>query len=107
MASEIGEDEKIVSSICNKTRALGITTLLKLLLANPDIDANWLLVGRRHTSLSYELNVDGFFNLVASEGSEPYGIPKDTPQSVRALIQKQQETIHHLSATIDRLTSDK
>jgi len=46
MALLIGEDERVVSAICTGKRAPGLTTLLKLLNQNPQVDANWLLVGR-------------------------------------------------------------
>lgn len=45
MSNAIGEDERIVSAICNRTRPLGQSTLMKLLLGIPTIDANWLLTG--------------------------------------------------------------
>lgn len=46
MALAIGEDERVVSAICTGKRAPGLTTLLKLISSNTDVDANWLLVGR-------------------------------------------------------------
>lgn len=51
MALAIGEDERVVSAICTGKRAPGLTTLLKLISSNTDVDANWLLVGRTpHTT---------------------------------------------------------
>lgn len=44
-SKKIGEDDKIVSSICRKSRSAGQTTILKLIQALPEIDANWLLTG--------------------------------------------------------------
>lgn len=56
MSNAIGEDERIVSAICSGTRPLGQSTLMKLLLGVPTIDANWLLTGvgsmQRHSSQS-------------------------------------------------------
>lgn len=46
MASEIGEEERILSAMCTGSRNIGLTVILKLLYTNPDIDANWLLTGR-------------------------------------------------------------
>lgn len=44
-SKKIGENDKIVSAICNKSRSAGQTTILKLLQSMPDIDANWLMTG--------------------------------------------------------------
>lgn len=44
-AQRIGEDDRVVSAICRKSRSAGQTTILKLLQSMPEIDANWLLTG--------------------------------------------------------------
>ena len=44
-AQRIGEDDRVVSAICRKSRSAGQTTILKLLQSMPEVDANWLLTG--------------------------------------------------------------
>lgn len=107
MASDMGVNENILSGMCCGSRIIGLTDILRLLESIPEVDANWLLLGRRHTPRPYDFNEDDLLSIVASESPEPYGLPKDTPQAVRLLIQKQQDTINHLSSTVDKLSSNK
>lgn len=79
MASAIGENEKNLSSMLCGSRNIGLTSILKLLNANPEIDANWLLTGRipRPTTKLYEKNEERAV-LMASEPKVPYGSKTDT-----------------------------
>lgn len=79
MARAIGENENILGAICSGHRAPGLTTILKIVNANPDVDANWLLTGRipRPTTKLYEKNEERAV-LMASEPKVPYGSKTDT-----------------------------
>jgi hypothetical protein len=75
MASAIGENEKNLSSMLCGSRNIGLTSILKLLNANPEIDANWLL-GRIPSPepKPYTHDEEETSSLVAAEEPEPYGI---------------------------------
>ena len=76
-AIAIGENENILSAMCSGSRNIGLTTILKVLDAHPDIDANWLL-GRIPSPepKPYTHDEEEATSLVAAEEAEPYGRPK-------------------------------
>lgn len=51
MSTKIGENDKIINAICNGSRELGISTIVRLSLSTPAIDINWLLSGRGSMTL--------------------------------------------------------
>ena len=77
MAYEIGEDERVVSAICTGKRAPGLTTLLKLVASNPQVDANWLLVGRvpRADVRPYRADESEELASIVAEPPAEYGNP--------------------------------
>jgi hypothetical protein len=78
MAIAIGENEGIISSICGGTRPIGLTTILRLANANPDVDMNWLLTGRfPKKAQPYKMD-EAPSVLMAAEPSEPYGKKTDS-----------------------------
>lgn len=95
MSSKIGEDERVVSAICTGKRSAGLSTILKLLDAVPDIDANWLLFGRgsmiRHEVASVNVS-DSPQTTVNSTISAPVELV--------TLLNSQQETIKSLTDII-------
>lgn len=70
-AIAIGENENILSAMCSGSRNIGLTTILKVLDAHPDIDANWLL-GRIPSpeSKPYSRDEEETAPMVAAEESE-------------------------------------
>ena len=72
MALQICEDERVVSAICTGKRAPGLTTLLKLLSNNPQVDANWLLIGRvpNNTALTQQEETASHVDMVSLEKYE-------------------------------------
>jgi len=102
MASDMGVEENSLSAMCNGSRNIGITDVLRLLETIPDVDANWLLMGRIPKSYSSKPEEE-VFDMVA-EDSTPYGIPEGTPPFFQTLLQKQQETISRMSKIIDKLS---
>lgn len=102
MASDMGVDRNSLSGMCNGSRNIGITDVLRLLETIPDVDANWLLMGRIPKSYSSKPEEE-VFDMVA-EDSTPYGIPEGTPPFFQTLLQKQQETISRMSKIIDKLS---
>lgn len=77
MASEIGEEERILSAMCVGSRNIGLTVILKLLAANPDIDANWLLTGRipKADALPYKNDEEETLMSMVAEPPAEYGNP--------------------------------
>ena len=77
MANSIGENENVLGSICLGNRPPGLSTILKIVNSNPDIDANWLLTGRipRPAVLPYKNDEESL--PVAAEEPAEYGNPPD------------------------------
>lgn len=46
MSDKIGENDKVLNAICNGSRELGLSTIVRLCRSTPDIDINWLISGR-------------------------------------------------------------
>ena len=76
MASAIGENEKNLSSMLCGSRNIGLTSILKLLNANPEIDANWLLGRIPSPEPKPYAAEEETAPMVAAMETEPYGRPK-------------------------------
>jgi predicted transcriptional regulator len=97
MSSKIGEDERVVSAICTGKRSAGLSTILKLLDAVPDIDANWLLFGRGSMIRREVASVN-----VSDSPQTTVNSTISAPVELVTLLNSQQETIKTLT---DLLTS--
>ena len=97
MSSKIGEDERVVSAICTGKRSAGLSTILKLLDAVPDIDANWLLFGRGSMIRREVASVN-----VSDSPQTTVNSTISAPVELVTLLNSQQETIKKLT---DLLTS--
>ena len=73
MASAIGENEKNLSSMLCGSRNIGLTSILKLLNANPEIDANWLLGRIPSPEPKPNAAEEETAPMVAAEDLEPFG----------------------------------
>lgn len=102
MSEQIGEDERVVSSICTKKRAVGLVTILKLLNANPNINANWLLLGRGQMLVSQpqSFNISSSPKATINNGD----MKVDMPVGIVELLNSQQETIKKLTSVIENLS---
>ena len=77
MAIAIGENENILSAICRGQRVPGFTTILKIVASCPEVDANWLLVGRvpRPDSKPYRADESEELASIVAEPPAEYGNP--------------------------------
>lgn len=95
MSSKIGEDERVVSAICTGKRSAGLSTILKLLDAVPDIDANWLLFGRGSMIRREVASVN-----VSDSPQTTVNSTISAPVELVTLLNSQQETIKKLTDII-------
>ena len=95
MSSKIGEDERVVSAICTGKRSAGLSTILKLLDAVPDIDANWLLFGRGSMIRREVASVN-----VSDSPQTTVNSTISAPVELVTLLNSQQETIKKLTEII-------
>jgi hypothetical protein len=105
-ASKIGEKEQNLSSICTGSRPVGLTSIMKLLVAIPEVDANWLLLGKGQmikTNQGKNLNVS--FSPKATVANGDMEIRSN--DGIIELLNKQQETIRHLTSLVSELTLQK
>lgn len=103
-ASKIGEKEQNLSSICTGSRPVGLTSIMKLLVAIPEVDANWLLLGKGDMVKKKQgrnLKVTDSPQATVSNGDMSINAPKE----LLALLVSQQETIKQQSETIKDLIS--
>ena len=99
MSSKIGEDERVVSAICTGKRSAGLSTIIKLLDAVPDIDANWLLFGRGSMIRKELASVN-----VSDSPQTTVNSTISAPVELVALLNSQQATIKILSETLKSLS---
>lgn len=98
-ASKIGEKEQNLSSICTGSRPVGLTSIMKLLVAIPEVDANWLLLGKGDMVKKKQgrnLKVTDSPQATVSNGDMSVNAPKE----LLALLTSQQETIKKLTEII-------
>lgn len=95
MSSKIGEDERVVSAICTGKRSAGLSTILKLLDAVPDVDANWLLFGRGSMIRREVASVN-----VSDSPQTTVNSTISAPVELVTLLNSQQETIKKLTDII-------
>ena len=102
-ASKIGEKEQNLSSICTGSRPVGLTAIMKLLEAIPEVDANWLLLGKGEMVKKKQgrnLKVSDSPQATVSNGDMSINAPKE----LLSLLTSQQETIKTLTNTINKMT---
>lgn len=95
-ASKIGEKEQNLSSICTGSRPVGLTSIMKLLVAIPEVDANWLLLGKGDMVKKKQgrnLKVTDSPQATVSNGDMSVNAPKE----LLALLTSQQDTIKKLT----------
>ena len=95
-ASKIGEKEQNLSSICTGSRPVGLTSIMKLLVAIPEVDANWLLLGKGDMVKKKQgrnLKVTDSPQATVSNGD----MSINAPAELLALLTSQQETIKKLT----------
>lgn len=102
-ASKIGEKEQNLSSICTGSRPVGLTAIMKLLEAFPEVDANWLLLGKGDMiKKKYSKNLNVSFSPQATVANGDMEIK--TNDGIWELLNGQQETIRKLTSVISELT---
>ena len=100
-ASKIGEKEQNLSSICTGSRPVGLTAIMKLLDAIPEVDANWLLLGKGDMiKKKYSKNLNVSFSPQATVANGDMTI--EAPAELIALITSQQETILKLTDMVSK-----
>lgn len=105
-ASKIGEKEQNLSSICTGSRPVGLTSIMKLLKAIPEVDANWLLLGKGEmVKKKYSRNLNVSFSPQATVSNGDMSINNN--DAIFLLLDKQQETIRHLTSLVSELTLQK
>ncbi len=105
-ASKIGEKEQNLSSICTGSRPVGLTSIMKLLEAIPEVDANWLLLGRGEMVKKKQgRNQNVYFSPQAKVANGDMEIISN--DGIIELLNKQQEIIRHLTSLVTELTLQK